>query len=366
LGTLGILTVAAGVLCLLPGVALANFGIHGGYSMDSHACAGCHRAHTAASGIMWTDIAGVQQRSLLLSTETHLCQYCMSCHGSAAAGAATNVNDGIYEGTGHGTLGATLNGGAFGVDVVGANHHNCDDGSAMPYGGEGEVVMTCCSCHDVHGSSNYRLLKDVVNGVEVGGYEQTGPGEYAPDPFVISNESGYPEEGWLLHDAGAAQIAGYDPDYTTPRYAKAPGEDSTRGISAWCSACHTEYHRADLDPSSTHDAGDGFGEVMRYRHRLNVPLSDYLGARPLRLAALALPLAKGYGEWTPQATPDDWMDCLTCHRAHGSDAEMSGFADVADATDPEPDSGDGTVPPGAKNAFLRLDERGVCEECHNK
>ena len=111
--------------------------------------------------------------------------------------------------------------------------------------------MTCCSCHDVHGSSNYRLLKDVVNGVEVGGYEPSGPGEFVPDPFVISNEPGYPAEGWLLHDDGAAQIAEYQPDYTTPMYAKAPGEDPTRGISAWCAACHTEYRA----PTSTPRAG---------------------------------------------------------------------------------------------------------------
>jgi predicted CXXCH cytochrome family protein len=366
LGIFGIMAVTAALLCLLPGVALANFGIHGGYAMDSRACAGCHRAHTAASSIMWSDSQGAQRRALLVGTETRLCQYCMSCHGSAAAGAATNVEDGVYEAVRYGTLGAGLNGGAFGADVVGENHHNCDDGEASPFGGEGEVVMTCCSCHDVHGSSNYRLLKDVVNGVAVGGYEPTGSGEYSPDPFVISNEPGYPEGGWQLHDAGAAQVAAYEPDYTTPMYAKAPGEDPSRGISAWCAACHSEYHRADLDTSSRYDAGDGFGDVMRYRHRLNVPLNEYLGARPIRLRALTLPLAKDFGEWTPEADADDWMDCLTCHRAHGSDAVMSGFADVADATDPVPDTGDGTVPPGTKNALLRLDDRGVCEECHNK
>ena len=131
----GILTVAALTLCLVPGVALANFGIHGGYSMESHACAGCHRAHTAASSIMWSDSQGAQRRALLLGTEVRLCQYCTSCHGSAAAGAATNVVDGVYEADGHGTLGGSLNGGAFGADVVGENHHNCDDGSARPLAG---------------------------------------------------------------------------------------------------------------------------------------------------------------------------------------------------------------------------------------
>ena len=50
--------VIASVLLLAPGAALANFGIHGGYSLDTHTCAGCHRAHTAASSITWTNSAG--------------------------------------------------------------------------------------------------------------------------------------------------------------------------------------------------------------------------------------------------------------------------------------------------------------------
>ncbi len=108
--------------------------------------------------------------------------------------------------------------------------------------------MTCGSCHDVHGSSNYRLLKDVVNGVDVGGYVETAGGDFLPDPYVISNEPGYPEDGWLLHDAGAAQIEAYEPSYTTPMYAKAPDEDPDKGISAWCAACHTRYHGTWAEP----------------------------------------------------------------------------------------------------------------------
>ena len=48
--------------------------------------------------------------------------------------------------------------------------------------------MTCASCHDPHGSSNYRLLTDQVNGNTVGGYVA----DDAPTPYVISVEPGYP------------------------------------------------------------------------------------------------------------------------------------------------------------------------------
>jgi hypothetical protein len=62
----------------------------------------------------------------------------------------------------------------------------------------------------------------------------------------------------------------------------------------------------------------------------------------------------------------DWLDCLTCHVAHGSAATMSGYANVADSTNPEPDSGTGSVPPDDGNALLRTNNRGVCEACHNQ
>ncbi len=98
--------------------------------------------------------------------------------------------------------------------------------SPQHYGGT--VGLTCTDCHDPHGTSNYRLLKASVNGVTVGGYDSSD----VPTPFVFSNEVGYPvptyvanpgggvqvgslpNGGWLKHEAGAAQMALYRPNYT--------------------------------------------------------------------------------------------------------------------------------------------------------
>lgn len=413
----------AAFMVMVPGVAMANYSIHGGYTMSTDACAGCHRAHTASSPITWENTDGVQKSALLISTASDIDEFCYTCHGAGMLGADTNVWDGVFEAndgvdTGtdrvYNTAGEALNGGGFdpvmfptqhyagGVDWVayGAGPDGRD--GIISTGGE-QVYISCGVCHDVHGSSNYRLLKDVVAGIDpltgakaaivVGGYDPSSPDQQnpIPTPWVISAEQGYPTGGWLLHEPGAAQVANYYPDYTTPRYAKPPIDsgtglpDPTKGISAWCAACHTQYNTAATNPVSgtsyqtaVYDANDGFGFVTRHRHPVNVPLSNYLGARDLLLApsdpTLRLPLANdGFADsLTNELT--DWLDCLTCHVAHGSGALMTGYAAVADTTDPLPDSsyglvpgdGLGSVPPDDGNALLRMDNRGVCEACHNK
>lgn len=390
------------VLALTPAVAMANYSIHGGYTMDTDACAGCHRAHTAASSITWTRSDNTQGSALLLSTASENYQFCYTCHDAVSLGADTNVEEGIYEGTLPGNVqGGDLNGGGFEATIF-PTQHMYTGASWMIYGGSTDwdifgagflkdgpqVEMSCSSCHDVHGSSNYRLLKDVVNGRTVGGYDDTAP--YTPQdpnpmPWVVSAEPGYPAIGWLLHEPGASQVSTYFPNYTTPMYAKAPGNDPTKGISGWCAACHIQYIQPTgavydasltpgeggtenlvLDTALGYDSNDGFGYAVRHRHPVNVELANYLGPRPLNLAVPGLPLAHdGIGDVATNELTD-WIDCMTCHVAHGSKTTMAGYANVADSTDPQPDSGTGGVPPTDGNALLRLDNRGVCESCHNK
>ena len=389
---IAVFAVAAAVM-LTPGVAFANYSIHGSYTMSTDACAGCHRAHTAASSITWTKTDLTEGSALLLGTSTSIDDFCYTCHGTAMLGADTNVFDGIFEADdGVGTddtlnaFGEDLNGGGFNPAMFPTQHYP-NNTTWVAYGGgtdgrDGifstggtQVVIGCSVCHDVHGSSNYRLLKDVVNGVAVGGYDGTvDPVEPTPTPWVISAEPGYPTSGWLLHEPGAAQVALYTPDYTNPRYAKAPGVDATKGISGWCASCHTQYNTGAIGNESVYDANDGFGLVTRHRHPVNVPLTNYLGARSLIVTSNVLPLAHdGSADYATQDSTD-WIDCLTCHVAHGSNALMTGYAAVSDSTDPLPDSsygitpgdGLGSVPPDDGNALLRSNNRGVCEACHNK
>jgi len=312
---LSILIVAFAVLFLMSGIAQANYAIHGGYLADTDACAGCHRAHTATSAVTWIDNAGSRRSALLVGPPTtQVYIFCYVCHSSGAPGAATDVEGGVLDSTSPGgaveganatdmsAINDTLNGGGFellGNDLTRptTSTHEVKGAAWQAWGKDenvaGYIFMDCVSCHDPHGSSNYRILKDYVNGHWVGGYQggaapsgsnhsnaaTIGGVDPDPLPFVISNETGYPLKGSPVPagtptGVGSSSMAaaptngfrlhrqynngnlvpgdhngGYEylPAYTTARYARGENAtmvnqyDSNKGMSAWCSACHENY-----------------------------------------------------------------------------------------------------------------------------
>lgn len=432
-----VLLAAIAILALASGAAYANFGPHGGYATDTDACAGCHRAHTSFSSLGWTNRQGEEHASaLLVSNASTMSQFCYACHGDAAPGASTNVESGRFDagptvafgqvpnpaaGTlyaSNSSFDATLNGGGF--DAIGPaateqpvqSTHGMEAANAPTWGdivngiGTPGVIANfrCTSCHDPHGSSNYRLLKDEVNGRVVGGYSKTDP-----TPYVVSNEEGYPEGGWLRGEMGAPQIAGYKPNYTTPEYANsAPNTGGT--MADWCAACHTAYiiendndpNVADGDSNWEYAAtgeynygeaerkvladGSGpgglIGALPRHRHPINVQLSQGQGSEralnvevrddaglPLEMAFDAAKTAAGRATVAKPWTNAGYISCLTCHRAHGTQAAMSGWAraELAEPNGaPRPNAAREGVNPNFSEALLRYDNRGVCERCHDK
>lgn len=404
----------AGVLALavmlVPGLAFANAGVHGNYAIDTDQCAGCHRAHTAPSSAVWTTRDGDTRSALLLGDYAELYDFCLTCHGASAQGADTNVEEGVLETrlndpAQYGTAGGALISGPFGVpyptpdsngdyysvDYAGkrvTSKHDYFGGSWGAYGGglysltatatyDGSLIpsigvgaalikMDCGTCHDVHGTSNYRMLKNTVYGVTVGGYVAG-----APTPYVLSNEPGFPSGGFALN----TNYAGiYTPDYTTPHYRKGPvgAGQADKGMSGWCVGCHTYYMGkrtgADASIATTYTADNFFGNVVRHRHPVNSELVSFRGPSDAMVTvsneATRLPLAHDAGETTVES--DDWVECLSCHYAHGTTAEMTGYANVLDPTDQDPGSGDGGVAPTDDSALLRQNNRYACQACHNK
>ena len=268
----------AALLGLLLGIApeaRANFGPHSpGATPDTDACAMCHRAHTSFSNVGWTDSLGTEHTSaLLVSSAPNVVDYCLVCHGNEAPGAATNVMSGVFEGgtssETSSTPNAPLNAGGFDVmpDPYAWNNsgtvniipttsgHDLNVGP-LPMWGAGTTLasmpnLTCVNCHDPHPTSNYRMLRGLINTATVGGY--TGADGDTPNAFVFSTETGYPAPstdasnpagGFLKGEAGSAQVAAYRPNYTggTP-ILSIVASDTSKSLSVWCSSCHKEYRQ---------------------------------------------------------------------------------------------------------------------------
>src|SRR3990170_2108559 len=154
LGAVLILGVVAGAFVLWPDSTSANNGPHGGYDLATSACAACHRAHTApyADLLVANDVYGL----------------CISCHGDAGI-ASTNVESGVRRGDS-----AALNGGGFEQfkSEATTSTHTVEGlggstGEGTAWGGASSGVtgtLECTSCHNPHGSTNYRILRDSKNG----------------------------------------------------------------------------------------------------------------------------------------------------------------------------------------------------------
>ncbi len=386
---LGIVVTAVGVTAwATPASAIG--GPHGGYTLDTSACAGCHRAHTAIGPYQLT--------------ETSIYDLCTTCH--AGSGSSADVMNGRHTGTG-----AILNGGGF-EKLGGANvtsSHTVEglggsDGAGTAWGsqdGTGDAgvgvsgTLECTSCHNPHGSTNYRILNDLGTASTDA---QKAAARWVPnDPDllnwvnyqVIATIDDAPNYGFTtdLSNCPAIPVTGSTPTPTPGPGTKCKARytsgvfngsgltavpDVTRGMNAFCATCHKGYlttsgayawnsmnvpvlatppsgstptwvaGRPNVYPGKQ-DAQDGHGLVERFRHSVDRTKGS-APKQPLRFAAL------GNDPNPVTGLTYNAMGCLTCHFAHGSSAAATGEA--------------AGVNPTNDSALLFYDNRGVCISCH--
>jgi predicted CXXCH cytochrome family protein len=224
-------------------------GSHGGFIGKNGNCSDCHNMHTKAT------------RTLLQEQDES--KLCYNCHRQGGASKFnswvdyTSLNPYMFKGTG-GTFGR------YSALTGGTSHsmHDINE-EASPAPGGITTKHRCGTCHNPHGSKNYRVLRTTVN-------NYTGLYVYA-----------------------RTDAEGNFVNYST-------------GMTRFCSACHEVYK----------ETGDGYGNWIR--HPVDVSLSNYSAANAVyKLATTATYLPK------IELETRENISCATCHYAHGSAADAN-------------------------------------------
>ena len=297
-------------------IATPTSGPHGNYTSNTALCAACHLTHTAPSAHLIAFSLGAGT-NLVYKT-------CTYCHNGASPGSKYDeVNGQIKDGPTNlwGTLGggfqnmATIEGtNTVAATMAVTSKHKVDqlDGTMVSIPGNnttngGKIELTCASCHDPHGTSNSRQLMTSFKNLNLDG----------------STFTTVPTAGVVI--AITAPLQNETATYNN-------------SISNFCGGCHVDYKQSTAGsgsvPTGTYIPG-------RYRHRVaesgtTMPASLASG---YKAGFLALPIST--------SVPGDVI-CNTCHYAHGTTAAVA----------------PGTYAGGS--TLLRMDERGVCQNCHNK
>lgn len=244
------------------------------------------------------------------------------------------------------------------------------------------ITLKCTSCHDQHGSRHYRILRDsrsnpalLTSAGWVNQLDEYGAAKATQYPSTTTQIQSWEKE---------FNSSSFTKDYTSYSYKMNSGVS----LSDFCKTCHSQYYSSNEVPTSSdpskasyasYDAGDGLGNVRRYRHFTEATIDRAPGGCSAGTNCaganlnkwVQLPLASGSnvsaaGErngvdiyLASIDAANDYIVCTTCHFAHGTTATMVdgskvGPTSLATAT--------GSAP-GNSN-LLRLDNRGVCEDCH--
>lgn len=283
-----------------------NQNAHGYYSSNTALCKNCHNTHTSN---------GPKLLSFATVNDT-----CMSCHdgtGSKYDVINGKVSTSDNKATSIDTPSGPFGGKVFGKSLIANEPESIHSLGAVistapggnPNGtGKWAETLGCGSCHDAHGSPNYRMLATSLpynSNISVKAYAYTGA--HAENVYYVS------------------------------------------GMNNFCMGCHPAYNAP--QGSGETKFGVDFGGTVSgeaYRHSMDVSPASFKVGDVLQPLSTTLPL-----EGNDTNYDSNKIMCLTCHTAHGS-SQPSVFTDTYD--------NDG--PSNVRNYLLRMENMGVCEDCH--
>ena len=366
------LLVAATLVCLLAFAAPAFAWTHGQFSATTDACAGCHVAHAA-------------EMPKLLKVGPTQTNFCFLCHGDGGTSAPYDVKDGYTQATGSAVYASTA--GGFVRQFVDADSDGVIDA------GELKAVT---SRHNVWGfvygdeSGPVSDTSDIYYWIPGGSNDFTGSGFVCSSCHDPHAGGGVPDANGIIDGANGinprllrrsitVQDAAYTDLYVSFKFATV-GTFTYEGVASgvyrvieyadgstyWCGACHNKFQTDDPDRGDPDAPGEGHAVYYfnMWRHPMNVhvmpppPPPDFNDS----IATGTPPEIRPTGN-QQIVTHVRQLGCLTCHRAHSSPAAKAGWAASwpRDEEDPAPGASGGTT-----SALLRMDNRGVCWNCHRE
>lgn len=292
----------AGIAALAAGLILASarFAASGDWhSGNGLVCSDCHTMHNSSGGQPMRYDNDPQPSAMLLRHASTL-SLCVYCHDGAVAGSPDVVAPVTYV--------PNPNAGFFPTQYSqqsGTAHVLAPPTPLTPPGGSQPMTLVCTTCHDPHGSPNYRNLRT----------DPAGTGTVSIS--VMAKQT-------VL------------PNGSNPEQVYVPGNVTYKsGISEWCGACHGQFH-------GRTSGQEGTGTPW-LRHPQDQTISagghvDY-GAWSGTVAN-RVPVQSPNDDVVPST--DDQVFCLSCHKAHGSaNRAAMFFSDGATLTS-------------------------TCQQCHNK
>ncbi len=316
--------------------------IHAIFADDTMKCAACHSTHRSSG-----------DKLIGRKTETALCTLCHDGTGSVY-----NVTGGMISNrfpSPAGPLDKLIRpiqpGAREAEEIKATSKHemkyttliSAAPGGSSTWSGE----LKCSSCHNPHGSSNYRFLR------------------------VTPNPNNWDKYGGGNRIEVKAQIA-----YAGGKVGTAETVNYKTGMTEFCSGCHVDYQAGAGSGSQMYEGNPAYGNAVQEkalmssrRHAMYVDGNDnpkyvFNGTESITALGITYPLVFETEQKVPEAFGGGQKDkpaiaCQTCHFGHGTTVpEENSEAQTIGGNKDWYKKGIG------RTMLLRAPGRGVCMACH--
>ncbi|MBD3160737.1 MAG: hypothetical protein GF346_01220 [Candidatus Eisenbacteria bacterium] len=315
-------------------------------------CNGCHTMHNSEDGVA-IDPDNPNGNPWLLVDESPS-DVCLGCHATRlgavfgddpvnpplllGAGNFTylledNINDG------HNGANNPIPGYKAGHSIVAPGHGLAADGTltAAPGGDFPASVLGCTSCHDPHGTEDFRMLY--------------GAGRVVQDGVATFDNPAPTADGLSIFD-GTGETNDNHTAYQS-------------GMSAWCANCHGDFHQQ-ADGRLIHQSGQILGGTIATVYDLYNGTASIQGGNHATAYLAAVPFEDPSmtTDGTEGPVASSQVSCVSCHRAHATSAPNAGRWDFSVTLLDEDglESGSYAIP----NPYGDDDQRSLCNKCHKK